>query len=105
MISAINIVMPRAPVPVVVTREVEDARAGHVQSDIVIVRELVKKMAGIRSLVPAPAVVGAPHVRAFTDPLIRPSFPLPISVQTDRYNGRFPRINEPAKRGDEQETN
>jgi hypothetical protein len=46
-------------------------------------------MAGICPFIAAEPIVRAAHISARADALIRPAFPQPISVQTDRNDGRL----------------
>src|SRR2546422_769453 len=69
MICSINHEMPRASMPVVVAREIENPCPLNIQSHIEIIRGLIKKMAGVRALVAAAPVVGAAHVSPRPNPL------------------------------------
>ena len=75
--------------PMVVAGKVENSRARDIQRDIEIVGRLIKEMTGVGPLVAAGAVVGAAHVGPDADPLIRPTLPLAIGVETDRNDRRF----------------
>ena len=84
MIGPIDDIVPRAAMPVVVAGEVKHASSFHIERHIVVLGELVEKMARVRAFIAAAPVVGAAHVGARTDdPLIRPALPLPIRIQPD----------------------
>jgi hypothetical protein len=85
----VDLVVPRAPVPVVVPDEIEDARAGDIERDVEIIAELIQVMRGVRRLVASAAVVGAAHVGPGADPLVRPSLPLEVGIRSDRDDGRL----------------
>ena len=87
MIGPIDHLMPRAAVPMIRPHKAEHSRPGDIERDIAVIRALVKKMARIRSFIPASPVVSAPHVRPHSDPLKAPALPLAIGVKTDG-NGR-----------------
>ena len=59
------------------------------QGDVLIVRKLVKEMAGVSALVASAAVVGAAHVGPLPDPEARPSLPLAAGIEADRDDRRF----------------
>src|SRR5689334_22231056 len=73
----------------VVAREIENPLPRHVERDVVVVGELVEKMAGIGAFIAAAAVVSAAHVGANADPLVWPVFPLPVGVETDGNGWRL----------------
>src|SRR6266700_663264 len=89
MVYSIHLVMPRAAVPMVVTREIQNAWARDIECHVVIIRELIKKMTGISSFIAAAPIIRAPHVGSCPDPLIRPLVPLSIRVQPDRDHRRL----------------
>jgi hypothetical protein len=66
---------------VVIPREVENSRTLEVESYIIGIGELIEKVAGVRTLVAARAIISAAHAAARADPLIRPVVPLPVSIQ------------------------
>src|SRR5207302_4255119 len=86
-VGAIDDVMPGAAVPVIVAREVEDARALEVERDVEIVGELEEEMAGIGAFVAAAAVISASHVGAGADVLIGPAVPGAVGVVADGDDG------------------
>jgi hypothetical protein len=83
VVNAVYDVVPRAAMPVVVSREVEDARALHIERDIEIAGELVEEVTGIGTFIAPAAIIGAAHVSARYDPLIGPSFPQPVRIEPD----------------------
>ena len=89
VIGAVHDVMPGAAVPVIVPREIEHAGAFDVESDIEVVRQLIKEMARVGAFVAAAPVVGAAHVGPSADALQRPLFPAAIGVQANGNDGRI----------------
>ena len=83
VVSAVYDVMPRAAVPVVVAREVKDAGAFHVERDVEIVGELVEEVTGVGAFIAPAAIIGAAHVGARSDPLVGPSLPQPVRIESD----------------------
>ena len=73
----------------IVAREVEDTRSVDIKSDIIVVSQLIKKMAGVCPFIAAASIISAAHVGAHTDALIRPALPLTKGIEADRNNGRF----------------
>src|SRR5437773_217586 len=59
VVGAIDLVVPGAAVPVVVTGKVQEARALDVESDVEVVGLLVEKVAGVSGVVVTGAVGGA----------------------------------------------
>ena len=96
-VPPVHDVMPGAAVPVVVSGEVEDARAGHVKSDVVVIRQLVEKVAGVSGFVSASAIVRAGHVRADADSEVGPAFPHRVSILADGDKRRFAGVDEPLR--------
>ncbi len=86
IILSIHHEMPRAAVPMIVASEVENARTFDIESDVEIVGDLVKEMAGVRPFVAAAPIVGAAHISPHPDPLLRPALPHPVSIQSHRRN-------------------
>jgi hypothetical protein len=64
----------------VVTREAKDSLAFQIERHVKVIAKLVKEMAGVRPLIAAPAVIGAPQIGASTDTLIRPAVPHAVRV-------------------------
>ena len=91
-IAAVHYKMPGASMPVIEAREVENARRANVERHVEIIGFLIQKVARIRSLIPTLAVVRAPHVRALSDPLLRPTIPHTVSVEADWQDGRLLRL-------------
>ena len=60
-------------------------------------------MAGISALVAAAAVVGAAHIGARADTLVRPTVPLTISVVADGDRGQLQAGSEQRHRGQQDE--
>ena len=89
MVSAVDGVVPWTAVPMVVASEVEDSRAGDVECDVFVFGELIEEMAGVGAFVSAAAIVGAAHVSASADALIRPAVPLAIGIEDKGNHGRF----------------
>ncbi len=89
IVGSIHHVMPGAAVPVVRSDEIQYARALDIQADVEIIRRLVQKVAGVRALVAARAVIRAAHIRPRPDTLVRPPLPLPVRIQSNRNNRRF----------------
>src|SRR4051812_19511985 len=87
--TAIGDIAPGAAVPMIVAGEVENSLAGDVEGDVIVVGKLVKVMAGVSAAIAAGAVVSAPHVSADADTLLRPFFPLQVSIGADGDGGRF----------------
>src|SRR5437588_739280 len=73
LISAVHLIMPWTPVPMVISREVQNSRAGNIESDVPVFSNLIKKMAGICPLIPTAPVIGAAHKSASTDAFIGPA--------------------------------
>ncbi len=84
IILSIHHVMPRAAVPMIVAGEVENARTFDIESDVEIVGDLVKEMAGVRPFVAAAPIVGAAHISPHPDPLLRPALPHAVGIQPHR---------------------
>lgn len=89
VVVAIDLVVPGAPVPVVVADEVEDAGRFQVEGDVEIIGFLVEEVGGVGAFVAAAAVVGAAHVGALADSLVGPAVPLQIGVGGDGEGGRL----------------
>ena len=87
VVRAVHVVMPRAAVPVIVAGEVEHAGAFHVERHVVVVGQLIEEMGGVGPLVAASPVVGAAHVGARADALIRPAVPHAVRIQTHGNDG------------------
>src|ERR1041384_2775274 len=87
MIGPIDHIMPGAPVPMVVAGEIEHTGTLNIESHIEVISELEKEMTGIGGFIAATTIIGAAHVRADTQPLLRPAVPHPVSVQTHRNCG------------------
>ena len=77
VVGAVDLVVPRAAVPVVVAGEVQDAAASDVERDVEVVGRSGRGSAGVGRAVAAVAVVGAAHVGAHADALLGPAVPLP----------------------------
>jgi hypothetical protein len=88
MVYAIDFIMPRASMPMIVTGEIENARPLQVEGNVLVFRQLVEEMAGISAFISPTPVVGATHVRACADALLRPSLPKPIGITTDGNDWR-----------------
>src|SRR5690242_17813680 len=86
VIGAVHFVMPRTSVPMIVTREIQNAAAFHIERHIAIVCKLVKKVTGVGAFVCPAAIVSAAHVSTDADALHWPAIPLTIRVQA---NGNF----------------
>src|SRR5665213_2862675 len=74
-VPSVHDVMPRAAVPMIVTRKVKNPRARHIQRDIPIVGQLFENMAGIRPFIAALASIRAAHISPRADSLLRPVVP------------------------------
>src|SRR5262249_37677201 len=81
MIHAVNLIMPRAAMPVVVASEVKNASALEVQGNVAILSELVKEVSRIGAFVAPAPIVSATHVSARANPLVRPSVPHPVGIE------------------------
>ena len=88
--------------PMVIPREVEDARPLDIQRDVPVVGELVKEMAGVSAFVAAPAVVRAAHIRPCANPLVGLPFPQAIRIQTHRNDRRLLGSGRRAKQDQQQ---
>src|SRR5438445_1976437 len=89
MVKAVHFVVPGTAMPMIAADEVEDARSGHIQRHIIIIGELIEKMAGVGAFVSAAAVVGAPQVSPRADALTGPAVPQAIRIETDGNHRRF----------------
>ena len=89
VVDPVDLVVPGAPVPVVVADEIKHPRTGDIERDVEIVAKLVEVMRGVRALVASAAVVGASHVGAGADPLVRPMVPPQVRVRPDRDDRRL----------------
>src|SRR5580765_7612951 len=89
VVRTVHFIMPWAAVPMIVSDEIENARAGDVQRHVFVFRKLIEEMAGIGAFVATAAVISAAHVGAHADALIRPALPLAISVKADGNDWRF----------------
>src|SRR5437867_2732234 len=89
IVGAIDLIMPRTAVPVVVAGKVQYPGALHIERHVEIVGELVEEVGSIGSLVSARPVIGAAHIRPGTDPLIGPALPHAVSVESDGDYGRL----------------
>ena len=87
--ASVDFVEPGAAVPMIVAREVKNARTLNVERNIVGIGKLIEEVAGISAFVAAASIVSAAHVSARTDALDRPTFPLAVSVEADGDDGRF----------------
>ena len=75
--------------PVIITNKIENARPFDVECDVVVIGQLVEKMAAIGAFIAAAPIVGAAHVGAHSNALIRPARPLPVGIQSDWNGDRF----------------
>ena len=89
VVNAIDLIMPRTPVPMIIARKIKHARPLDIERDIFILSKLVEEMAGVCAFIAATPIVGAPHVGARADAQIRPALPLPVRVQTNRDDWRL----------------
>src|ERR1019366_5675668 len=88
MVFAIHLEVPWAAVPVVVADEVDLAGALDIEGDVAVFAQLIQEVRGIGPFVAARAIVGAAHVGADADALIRPAIPHAVRVQADGHYGR-----------------
>src|SRR5947207_14202136 len=93
MVHAIHLVMPRTAMPMIIPGEVQNPRPFDVERDIFVLRQLIKKVAGIGPFIAAAPVVSAAHVSARADALVRPSFPETVCIQTNGDKWRLVRPN------------
>src|SRR5688572_7021545 len=82
-VAPIHHVMPRTAVPVIVACEVKNACALDIEGHVEVIRVLAEKMAGVGGLVCTASIVGATHVGAHADALLRPALPHSIRVKAD----------------------
>jgi len=104
MIGAIHDIVPRAPVPVIVTGEAKHARAFDIERHVEVIGQLIEKMTRIRAFVATLPVVSAAHVSPDTNALVGPALPLPIGIQPDRDRRRLDREQGRGKATREQQT-
>ena len=90
-VNAIDLVMPGTAVPVVVARKVQYPRALHVQRHIEVVSQLIEEVRRIG--IAAGAIIGAAHVGALAEALVRPAIPHDISVNAHRNHRRLCRAS------------
>ena len=84
VIGSIDFVVPRASVPVIAAHKIQYPWSGDIEADVEVVSDLIKEMAGISALVSTAPVIGAAHVGARADALVRPAFPEAIGIKTHR---------------------
>src|SRR3954468_23703291 len=89
MFGAIDHVTPGAAVPVIVAREIENARAFHIQGHVVVIGELIEKVAGVGAAISTGAIVRAAHVSARAEALQWPFFPLAVGIKADWNHRRL----------------
>ncbi|HIJ66152.1 MAG TPA: hypothetical protein HPP77_09405 [Candidatus Hydrogenedentes bacterium] len=100
MVRAVDLVVPRAPVPVVVPSEIEDAWALDIEGYVEIIGLLVQEMAGVGALVSAGPVVGAAHIGSRAYANVGPSIPHTIRIQS---HGNYRRLDQGVQQGDGQD--
>src|ERR1700687_4821616 len=81
VLLAIDNVMPRTAMPVVVAREVENAGTGEIERHIEVVGKLIKEMTGIGGFISSGAIICAAHVGASAHAQVWPALPHPECVQ------------------------
>src|SRR5215471_1669500 len=89
MVQPVHFIMPRTSVPMVVAGEVKNSRSLNVQRHILVLGQLVQKVTGVGSFISTTPIIRASHVGAHADALIGPALPLPVSIQTNRNDGRL----------------
>src|SRR5580765_594537 len=88
MVQSVHFVMPGTSMPMVVAGKIENSRSLDVQRHIPVLGQLIKKMTGVCSFIPATPVIRAAHIGTHANALIRPVVPLPVSIETHR-NARW----------------
>ena len=84
MVYSIHFINPGAAMPMIVAHETEQSWSLKVEGNILVVGQLIEKMAGICSFVSTTAIVGAAQVSSHAQAENGPLIPIAISIEANR---------------------